>query len=124
MTAPSSDPAPAAGPVPAAVENQVVATSGTVTVAPISHAKRALFQVMAGGSAGFLEVCIMQPLDVVKTRIQIQATPTAAATAVGEVSGVFVVQEVFRNRNQLLVVVSLLALRVGAGASCLLSFFG
>jgi len=52
----------------------------------ISHAKRAAFQVLAGGSAGFLEVCIMQPLDVVKTRIQIQATPTANVSALGEVS--------------------------------------
>lgn len=52
----------------------------------ISHARRAAFQVMAGGSAGFLEVCIMQPLDVVKTRIQIQATPTVARSAVSEVS--------------------------------------
>lgn len=52
----------------------------------ISHAKRAAFQVLAGGSAGFLEVCIMQPLDVVKTRIQIQATPAPNAAALGEVS--------------------------------------
>ncbi|XP_016948865.1 mitochondrial 2-oxodicarboxylate carrier [Drosophila biarmipes] len=57
----------------------------------ISHAKRAAFQVLAGGSAGFLEVCIMQPLDVVKTRIQIQATPAASASALGELhyTGVF-----------------------------------
>ncbi|XP_037726616.1 mitochondrial 2-oxodicarboxylate carrier [Drosophila subpulchrella] len=57
----------------------------------ISHAKRAAFQVLAGGSAGFLEVCIMQPLDVVKTRIQIQATPTANVSALGELhyNGVF-----------------------------------
>ncbi|XP_030382131.1 mitochondrial 2-oxodicarboxylate carrier [Scaptodrosophila lebanonensis] len=53
----------------------------------ISPARRAAFQVLAGGSAGFLEVCIMQPLDVVKTRMQIQARPTAT----GEVhyNGVF-----------------------------------
>ncbi|XP_067635796.1 mitochondrial 2-oxodicarboxylate carrier [Eurosta solidaginis] len=36
--------------------------------------KRAALQVMAGGSAGFVEVCIMQPLDVVKTRMQLQNT--------------------------------------------------
>ncbi|KRF82052.1 mitochondrial 2-oxodicarboxylate carrier isoform X1 [Drosophila virilis] len=47
----------------------------------ISQARKAAFQVMAGGSAGFLEVCIMQPLDVVKTRMQIQTRPTFAATA-------------------------------------------
>ncbi|KAH8411468.1 hypothetical protein KR215_005048 [Drosophila sulfurigaster] len=45
----------------------------------ISTGKRAAFQVMAGGSAGFLEVCLMQPLDVVKTRMQLQCTPAAAA---------------------------------------------
>ncbi|XP_034486130.1 mitochondrial 2-oxodicarboxylate carrier-like [Drosophila innubila] len=39
----------------------------------IPPAKQAVFQVISGGSAGFLEVCIMQPLDVVKTRIQIQS---------------------------------------------------
>lgn len=33
--------------------------------------KRAALQVVAGGSAGFVEVCIMQPLDVVKTRMQL-----------------------------------------------------
>lgn len=56
----------------------------------IPPAKRAAFQVLAGGSAGFLEVCIMQPLDVVKTRMQIQtcrpsafAAPAAAAAAAG-----------------------------------------
>jgi len=52
----------------------------------ISPARRAAFQVMAGGSAGFLEVCIMQPLDVVKTRMQIQCTPASAATAEVSVS--------------------------------------
>lgn len=47
----------------------------------IPPAKRAAFQVLAGGSAGFLEVCIMQPLDVVKTRMQIQTRPVIAAGA-------------------------------------------
>ncbi|EDW78447.1 uncharacterized protein Dwil_GK16434 [Drosophila willistoni] len=55
----------------------------------ISTAKRAVFQVMAGGSAGFLEVCIMQPLDVVKTRIQIQASPVSAAVSEVHYNGVF-----------------------------------
>ncbi|XP_037935395.1 mitochondrial 2-oxodicarboxylate carrier-like [Teleopsis dalmanni] len=39
--------------------------------------KRAALQVVAGGSAGFVEVCIMQPLDVVKTRMQLQNTTKA-----------------------------------------------
>lgn len=37
----------------------------------LSPFKRAGLQVVAGGSAGFVEVCIMQPLDVVKTRMQL-----------------------------------------------------
>lgn len=39
--------------------------------------KQASFQLIAGGSAGCIEVSIMHPLDLVKTRFQIQATPIA-----------------------------------------------
>lgn len=39
--------------------------------------KQAAMQVGAGGSAGFVEVCIMHPLDLVKTRLQIQSKITA-----------------------------------------------
>ncbi|XP_037916494.1 mitochondrial 2-oxodicarboxylate carrier [Hermetia illucens] len=49
----------------------------------ISFLKRAAMQVAAGGSAGFVEVCIMQPLDVVKTRLQLQSKPPAATAASG-----------------------------------------
>lgn len=35
--------------------------------------KQAAMQIGAGGSAGFVEVCIMHPLDLVKTRLQIQS---------------------------------------------------
>jgi solute carrier family 25 2-oxodicarboxylate transporter 21 len=35
--------------------------------------KQATMQIGAGGSAGFVEVCIMHPLDLVKTRFQIQS---------------------------------------------------
>ncbi|XP_044731163.1 mitochondrial 2-oxodicarboxylate carrier [Chrysoperla carnea] len=35
-------------------------------------------QTAAGGSAGFVEVCLMYPLDIVKTRLQIQAKKTAS----------------------------------------------
>lgn len=31
-------------------------------------------QIGAGGSAGFVEVCLMHPLDLVKTRLQLQNT--------------------------------------------------
>lgn len=34
--------------------------------------KQAALQIVSGGSAGFVEVCIMHPLDLVKTRLQIQ----------------------------------------------------
>ncbi|KAG5881122.1 hypothetical protein JTB14_032297 [Gonioctena quinquepunctata] len=36
--------------------------------------KEAAIQIGSGGSAGFVEVCIMHPLDLVKTRLQIQQT--------------------------------------------------
>lgn len=36
--------------------------------------KQGAMQITAGGSAGFVEVCIMHPLDLVKTRFQIQKT--------------------------------------------------
>ena len=37
-----------------------------------SWAKEAAIQIGSGGSAGFVEVCIMHPMDLVKTRLQIQ----------------------------------------------------
>jgi len=40
----------------------------------ISPLKRAALQVIAGGSAGFVEVCIMQPFGAVKLRMQLQNT--------------------------------------------------
>lgn len=39
--------------------------------------KQAAMQIGAGGSAGFVEVCIMHPLDLIKTRLQLQATKSA-----------------------------------------------
>lgn len=36
--------------------------------------KEAAMHITAGGSAGFVEVCIMHPLDLVKTRLQLQPT--------------------------------------------------
>lgn len=43
--------------------------------------KQAAMQIGAGGSAGFIEVCIMHPLDLVKTRLQLQATKTSTKVA-------------------------------------------
>ncbi|XP_013192314.1 mitochondrial 2-oxodicarboxylate carrier [Amyelois transitella] len=42
--------------------------------------KQAAMQVGAGGSAGFVEVCIMHPLDLVKTRLQVQTTVSTKST--------------------------------------------
>lgn len=44
--------------------------------------KHAAMQIVAGGSAGFLEVCIMHPLDLVKTRLQIQTKPNLSSNRV------------------------------------------
>lgn len=41
--------------------------------------KEAAIQITAGGSAGFVEVSIMHPLDLVKTRLQIQSKFSAAS---------------------------------------------
>ncbi|XP_056648216.1 mitochondrial 2-oxodicarboxylate carrier [Diorhabda sublineata] len=38
--------------------------------------KEGAIQIGSGGSAGFVEVCIMHPLDLVKTRLQIQSKST------------------------------------------------
>ncbi|XP_049768872.1 mitochondrial 2-oxodicarboxylate carrier isoform X2 [Schistocerca cancellata] len=47
--------------------------------------KQAAMQIAAGGSAGFVEVCIMHPLDLVKTRFQLQGTRHAAPSLAGSV---------------------------------------
>lgn len=44
--------------------------------------KQAALQIVSGGSAGFVEVCIMHPLDLVKTRLQIQNKKSLAASGV------------------------------------------
>ncbi|CAH0625250.1 unnamed protein product [Chrysodeixis includens] len=42
--------------------------------------KEGAMHVGAGGSAGFVEVCIMHPLDLVKTRLQLQQTRVAVGS--------------------------------------------
>uniref|UniRef100_A0A4W6C0G2 Mitochondrial 2-oxodicarboxylate carrier n=1 Tax=Lates calcarifer TaxID=8187 RepID=A0A4W6C0G2_LATCA len=42
------------------------------TKKPQSILREASHQIIAGGSAGLVEICLMHPLDVVKTRFQIQ----------------------------------------------------
>lgn len=39
-----------------------------------------IIQIGAGGSAGFIEVCIMHPMDLVKTRFQLQVKMKAVDT--------------------------------------------
>jgi solute carrier family 25 2-oxodicarboxylate transporter 21 len=39
------------------------------------YAALAFMQITAGGCAGFVEVCMMHPLDLIKTRFQIQRGP-------------------------------------------------
>lgn len=42
----------------------------------MSFLKQAAVQSLAGGGAGFIEVCIMHPMDIVKTRFQLQVKTT------------------------------------------------
>lgn len=42
----------------------------------MGYLKQAAVQIGAGGSAGFVEVCIMHPMDLVKTRFQLQVKTT------------------------------------------------
>lgn len=42
-------------------------------------AREAAIQIASGGSAGFVEICLMHPLDVVKTRFQVQHNQLLAA---------------------------------------------
>lgn len=61
--------------------------------------KQAALQIVAGGSAGFVEVCIMHPLDLVKTRLQIQNKKTIG---VGGVASSKQVNGLKLNSNRLL----------------------
>ncbi|KAJ6636504.1 Mitochondrial 2-oxodicarboxylate carrier [Pseudolycoriella hygida] len=51
--------------------------------------KQAAMQITAGGSAGFIEVCLMHPLDVVKTRLQLQVKKPVAGSKTVYYNGVF-----------------------------------
>lgn len=52
--------------------------------------KQAALQIISGGSAGFVEVCIMHPLDLVKTRLQIQNKKTVvSSTAAGSSNQIY-----------------------------------
>lgn len=47
--------------------------------------QQAIMQIGSGGSAGFLEVCIMHPLDLIKTRMQLQVKSVNVSSATGNV---------------------------------------
>lgn len=47
--------------------------------------QQAIMQIGSGGSAGFLEVCIMHPLDLIKTRMQLQVKSANVSSATGNV---------------------------------------
>ncbi|XP_039293264.1 mitochondrial 2-oxodicarboxylate carrier isoform X2 [Nilaparvata lugens] len=63
--------------------------------------KEAAIQILSGGSAGFVEVCIMHPLDVVKTRLQVQSAP-AKVNDPNHYKGVFdCMAKMYRNEGYL-----------------------
>ncbi|OXU25838.1 hypothetical protein TSAR_010544 [Trichomalopsis sarcophagae] len=49
-----------------------MANQGIIAPKKRSWTKEAVIQIGSGGSAGFVEVCIMHPMDLVKTRLQLQ----------------------------------------------------
>lgn len=38
-------------------------------------------QIVAGGTAGFIEICLMHPLDIAKTRLQMQSSVGAVSAS-------------------------------------------
>lgn len=54
-----------------------------------SFFKQAAIQIGSGGSAGFIEVCIMHPLDLVKTRLQLQGSRPITANDPRYYKGIF-----------------------------------
>ncbi|XP_064279992.1 mitochondrial 2-oxodicarboxylate carrier isoform X2 [Passer domesticus] len=69
---PSADSAPARSRSPGASS----LSSVRMARQPRGFLQEASHQVVAGGSAGLVEICLMHPLDVVKTRFQIQRGKT------------------------------------------------
>nr|CAB3266173.1 mitochondrial 2-oxodicarboxylate carrier [Phallusia mammillata] len=47
-------------------------TASNIQIPESTSAKRMFQQLIAGGGAGLVEICLMHPLDVVKTRFQLQ----------------------------------------------------
>ncbi|XP_058703612.1 mitochondrial 2-oxodicarboxylate carrier isoform X2 [Poecile atricapillus] len=74
---PRADSAPARQPL-SRRQLPLVAAAARARMArqPRGFLQEASHQVVAGGSAGLVEICLMHPLDVVKTRFQIQRGKT------------------------------------------------
>lgn len=56
---------------------------------PKSPLKQGMMQITSGGIAGFIEICIMHPLDIAKTRLQMQVTVSAGQPGNVYYNGVF-----------------------------------
>lgn len=61
-----------------------IETMGEPTKKSSSMLKIIALQTASGGSAGFVEVCIMHPLDLIKTRLQIQKKVSSAGSVVSK----------------------------------------
>lgn len=49
---------------------------------------RAGMQIVAGGTAGFVEICLMHPLDIAKTRLQMQSSANPIVSGANHYRGV------------------------------------
>lgn len=61
--------------------------------------KMAAMQSAAGGSAGFIEICLMHPLDLIKTRLQIQKSGGSASDPHHYTSIVDCIRKMYRNEG-------------------------
>lgn len=65
-----------------------------------NYLKAAVRQIGAGGSAGFVEVCIMHPLDLIKTRLQVQRLPPGKVVSRTEMNLYSGIGDCFRKMYQ------------------------
>ncbi|KAK3921090.1 Mitochondrial 2-oxodicarboxylate carrier [Frankliniella fusca] len=65
-----------------------------------NYVNQAIRQIGAGGSAGFVEVCIMHPLDLIKTRLQMQRIPSGKVVSHTEMHLYSGIRDCFRKMYQ------------------------